>query len=642
MSQLGWNTVYDYGAGNQAQGLITSMTTLAQTSVNGAVGFLDSMNRIQFETVTPPNIDWTPPNYTDFVAPQTPSVPESTVQYPATPSSPMLRSASPSTIPAPTKNIQPISVGDIPAPSYTPASFTESLPELRDVEIPEYVSDELPKVPTIADLDIPDTPTLDISLKDLDSPDMESITPYTVSYSNDTRYARDVLLQKMEGEFASILSEYNMLPGGVANKIGAMLDGGVGLPDALEAALVARASAREHKSAKQQIHSATTEWAARGFSLPGSTVLAHTRDVQRQAADNLAALNRETMVLSAEKAIEHMQFAIQQGVQLEKQLFDQFATMQDAARDIATKSVDAVQAVFDAAIRVEQLKLEVYRSEIDAEKNKIQLALGELETYKSTLEAKRIQGDLTRLEVDIFRAQIESVKAKADVFRAEVDGKNAQIRGELGKVDIFRAKVDSFRAELEAAKAPVDMYIARMRGEESKATVFGAQVRAFAEEVRAYDAQVRADASAVQSVMDTNNMAVRIYGSQVDAWATQVNAEVAKMSERYRGFDAEAQLFSSLIRAEEARVLAHSRNADVDIQSKRVSAELALKSVDQAIEQARAAATIGVEAANVGATAYAQMAGAALSGLNASAQLSGHSSSSSQASSSYTEQRSLS
>jgi hypothetical protein len=498
------------------------------------------------------------------------------------------------------------------------------LPIMLIPDQPVYYKEPLPEVPTLRELNLPEEPTITLEDFGIERPDFESMLPPTINnnyYADvDTRRAQALVeLRDSDLDGAAVRARWNE-----------MILGGTGLPVPIEQALFERGIGRETQSSQQAVNQAHQEWAARGFSLPGSTLLARVSEARNTNRAARAQINRELTIQYHEKEIENLRFAVQQGVALEGQWTAQFTQTYDLARQTADGFYRVAVAVLESQISYLRAQIDVYQADIQAFRDRIQIELAKLEVYRAQLEGQRLINELNKMDVDIYLGQLQAVKTAADVYQAEISGFRAAVDAEVAKIQGFRASVDAYSALLQTDRITADVYTAKVSGEEAKVRVYTSEVQAFAERVRAYSAEVQAESSRVDAVTRIDEARVRQYVAETDAWRSQVQTDIERIRAAVNIFEAETGRYSAELSAESARVQGESRNVEIAANRTNAQAAAALKQADQQIEQMRHITSLAVASLEGAARTYSQLAASALSAVNLSASVShGHSTSNS-------------
>lgn len=644
---LQWNPLYIPPAGQQVTDRFDQFAQFADDQLTEAKSFTQQLKDFSINEIPLAVPQFSPSaSYTQFADPGAPDRPTFSgltfSPLPDAPSTDIVPFVSP-TKPDPFTVTTPV-VNEIPTPTLRDVQSPGAPPTIEDVDLPETPDFPLPPVPTLDELNIPTAPVLNLDDLIPERPEFDYPDVYENDYIRNSGEARAAIFDTVDSEFHQALEDYNMRnpDGGLtASRLGEMLQGGTGLPAVVENALFERAFAREDKSAQQAIRQATGQWAARGFTMPGSTLLAQVEEAERQNREARSTLNREVTIQMHQQEIENLRFAVQQGIAMEGQMFDQFMRMHDAGRQIADQAFAVTQAIFDASLQIVRTKIEVYQADLQAQREKIQTELAKLEVFRSQLEGERIRGEINQQKVAIYQARLDAVRTGADIFRTEVEAANSKIRAQMSKVEIFNSQIQAYRAELDASKVPFEVFEIQNRAEQSKVNLFEAQVRAYGERVRAYGTEVQAEAAKVDASATQVTASTSAYEARTRAWSSEVGAQTDRISSEARRYEAEIRGYSAELSAEEARVNGEARNFQLEIEKERARVSSLLKVADQRIEQLKHATNLGMEATKTGATVYAQLTGSALSAINVSARISQSLNSQSSWSSNYNENASL-
>jgi hypothetical protein len=465
-------------------------------------------------------------------------------------------------------------IDGIPSPVLIGDTLTRPTPVTPDFSgaKPVYSGGPMPPAPTLRDLDLPDKPTITLEDFDIERPDFEALLP---PYLENNYYA-DVDTRRVQA--LTELRSSDVDGQAVRARWNEMILGGTGLPIPIEQALFDRGIWREDMVSQQAINQAHQEWAARGFTLPGSTLLARVSEVRNTNRMARAGTNRELTIQYHEKEIENMRFAVQQGVALESQWTAQFTQTYDLAKQTADGYYRVAVAVLEAQVSYLRARIDIYQADIQAFRDRVQIELAKLEVYRGELEAQRLIGELNKLDVDIYNGRIQGVLAAVSVFRAEIEAFRAGIEVETAKVQIYRAEVDAYRALLETDRTQVDIFTARINAEDSKVRLFTAEVQAFAEKIRAYTAEVNAESAKVDAEVRIDEAKVRLFaaevqafGEKIRAYTAQIQAESARVDAetrideaKSRQYVAEIQAYGEGVRAYTARVQAESARVDAN------------------------------------------------------------------------------
>ena len=613
----GFNTAFDV-----VPQQFTFFTDLVHGYLNAANQFSQILANYEIEPIAIDAVDWDvnagfvpyvrPADPADFVTPD----PQFADQKPNAPTLSDI-DVDALDIPFPTISAPTAPVITIPAaPVVSLPTPPSDEPVLDDVTIPTYVGEPLPQVPTLYQLDLPDAP--DINIDDLDVERPNFIPPDAVQ----DVYRQDVidfqsLIWTGVGAEVDATGVTDMHP-----RLQAMLAGGTGLPANIEQALFDRAIGREDLSSTQAVAQVEQEWAAKGFDLPGSTLLARSQEIRQKNRIERGRINRELSIQFHTQEIENLRFSVEKAIALEGTLLEAHTRIFDLARQLADGHWVVIKGVYDAELAVFKLQLEIYRTDIEVFKEKLQIELAKLEIYRSQLEAQRLIGTLNQQLVDIYKAELEGVLAGVEVFKAEVEGANAQIRAQVAKLEVFKAQIDAYTAQLQGEKIKFDVYETTVNAEEAKARVYASQVEGYAKRIDAYRAQVGAQASRVQAQTAVVESETKIYSEEVTAWRAGIEADARNLESAVSVYRAVLSKYEALLRSEQYRVTGEARNFELEIEREKARVSSELRQVDQTIEQLKHITSLGLSATETAAKVNAQLAASAMSAINVSASMS--------------------
>lgn len=498
-------------------------------------------------------------------------------------------------------------------PIVTLPTIPDGPPILEDVDIPVYEGEPLPDVPTLIQLNLPDVP--DINIDDLIIERPSFIPPDALQ---DTYRADFVDYQGLiwTGVDAAVGAT------GVHDmhaRLQAMLAGGTGLPANIEQALFDRAIGREEVSSIQAIAQAEQEWAAKGFELPGSTLLARVQEANQQNRIERGRVNRELSIQFHTQEIENLRFSVEQAIGLEGTLLQAHTQIHDIARQLADGHWVVAKGIYDSALDVFRLYLDIYKTDAEVYKVRLEAELVKLDIYKAELEGQKLIGDINQQYVDIYVAELQGVLASVEVFKAQVSAAEAQLRAQLSKIEAFKAEIDAYTATLGGEKLKVDIYDSQVNAEVTKAKVYGEQVDAYSARINAYKVEVDAESSKVNAGISVAEADTRIYAEQVSAWRSGIQADTANLEAFVAVYRAELEKYTTLLSTEQYRVTGEARNFELAVESEKAHVSSTLKQADQAIEQLKHITALGLSATETAAKVNAQLAASAMSAINVSA-----------------------
>jgi hypothetical protein len=596
-------------------------TDLVIGYINTANQFSQVLQDFNIVPIELQEVQWAVPTYSPFDPPTEPG--EFTVPNPnfsgTDPSTPTLLNVNVTgldLISAPTDEPVPLPITLPTAPVVTLPDDPGNAPVIGDTTIPVYTGGALPEVPTLYMLNLPNAP--DINLEELDVARPDFIPPNALSdqYTADLHEYQDVIRGHVNTQVNNT---------GVTDmhaRLQEMLAGGTGLPVTIEQALFDRAIGREEVSSIQAVRQAEEEWSAKGFTLPGSTLLARTQEIRQANRVERGRINRELSIQFHQQEIENLRFSVQQAVQLEGVLLTAHIQIFDIARQLADGHWDVAKGIYDSQLAIFSLYLEIYRTDVEVYKQSIEIELAKLEVYRSQLEGQRLVSTINQQLVDIYNAELQGVLANVEVFKAEVQGAEAAIRAELSRIEVFKTEIDAYTARLGAVQIESEIYNTQINAEQLKAQIYATQVDAFGRRIEAYRAEVGAEATKIEATTGVNNARTQLYAEQVRAWEAGIRADTANLEAFVEVYRANIQKYEALLSREQYRVLGESRNTELNVEYEKARVASVLKQADQSIEQLRHISTLGLSATETAARINSQLAASAMAAISVSASMS--------------------
>lgn len=539
------------------------------------------------------------------------------------------------------------------APTIGSITFAGTAPnssELRVEPVPDLNESALalPAFPLLeTNLGIPPALQLELDKLDVDRPDFVNPLPYIYNndYVRNANESRAAIFSTVDEAFFTAEQEHNLRNSDGSKamaRLGAMLDGGTGLPPSIEQALFDRAFTRDEKDNQVALAQSYEDWAARGFTLPGATLLRRVSELRQSNRDARAAAKREITIQLHQQEIENLRFGVQQGIALQGQVFDQYIQLHAAGRDMANRAFEVARAIFDARLEVFRTELQIYQADIQAFSEKLRGELAKVEIYKGQLEGARLRGELNEQQVRIYTARVSAIDTIVNVFRSRVEANKVQLESKGLLLDRYRTELDIHRALVDNERLKLDVFQGQVRGEEARANVFTSQVQGFAGLVNAFQAEVGAERSKVDAGISLNESKVREYDTKVQAWSREMATNVEELQAQVNVYQANIQRYSAELSAEEARVTGEARNSTVLIEGERARLQAVLQNSTLQVEQLRHVTSLGLSSIQSATQAVSQLAASAMSAVNVSASMSDTFGTSSSHGSGYTESRSIS
>lgn len=505
-------------------------------------------------------------------------------------------------------------------PNVTIDDFTEVAPTLNEVAAPTVNYGSAPTVPALSEVTVPDAPTLSFpaaptqltintvtfgglnlredwltKLEDMPTLDLLAPTPY--SYARGPEYASALL--------DSLKSTLNL-----------RMQGGTGLPAAVEQAIWDRARDRETEIGLANQAEVMRQSEALGFQLPPGVLAAQLRGAQQDYHNKLSGLSRDVMVKQAELEQQNLKDTIAAGMQLEAQLIDYSFKLEQIAFETARAYADNAVQVHNANLERFKALLQAYDTYASVYKTIIEAELSKVEVYKAQLAAEQAKADINKALVEAYKAEIEAGMSQVEIYRAQVSAAQTLVQLEQAKIGAAGEQIKAYVAQVNAETAKVEAYKAQVGAEATKVEMYRTKAQAFGAKVSAQAERARAEVSRYSALYQAKSAEWDGYRARVAAEAERIRALGVQSNALLDGYKAattatvaEAEMHTKVW---ETQIKQYEAGQNITLQTAKINAD-ALMTTNNA----------RLDAAKVGTQVFAQLTSSALGMMNASASTSG-------------------
>lgn len=497
-------------------------------------------------------------------------------------------------------NVAPPQMNFAPAPVLN-IGQVPILPTIRDVAVPDAPEVDLPAAPAFLSLTTHTFGGVDLGegwLDKLDDiPELSIIEPKPFTYDRGPAYASQ-LLENLKAT------------------INARLRGGTGLNPVVEQALWDRARDRETQIALAREAEVKRSAESMGFPLPSGAMAGQLADARREYHDKLSGLSRDIAIKQAELEQENLRDAIAQGVQLEGQLLDNAYKLEllafEAAKEFAANSI----AAMNAGLERYKALLDGYRAYASAYDTLVRAEMSKVEVFKALLSAEQVKADINKSLVDRYKAEIDGRMAAVEIYKARVGAAQTLVQLEQARMQTAGEQVRAFVATINAETAKVDVYKAQVSAEASKQDAYRSLVQAYSSKASAQAEKARVQVERFRSLIAAK-------GLEWDGWKAKLSAESVRMESAARqssivldgyraGAAASETLAHSYMRRWEADIRQYEAAQNISLQQARINNDAMVNT-----NNAR------LEAAKIGLSTLAQQVASAWNVVNTSASISG-------------------
>ena len=476
-------------------------------------------------------------------------------------------------------------------------------PEPSDVTLPDAPVIVLPDAPVMELITLPTAPTLDMPVWSAVAPDGDLDVP-TVGFVWSEDYYDSALLSD------------------VTSRLTTMLLGGTGLPAAIEQAIWDRGRAREDVIAKKATQEAYEEFAGRGFALPPGALAGRVAEVAQKNREATSTFSRDVAIKQAELEVENLKFSVSTGIQLEGQLMTYAGQYAQRALEAAKTTVEVAINIFNAQVALFNARLQAYQTEASVYKDLIQAESLRLEQFRTEIEAQKLIGEINVQAIQVYKTRIDALLSAVELYKAQLEGVKTQVDVDRVRIEGFRATVDAYKAQVEAKTSEYQAWGESIRGEVAKVSIYEAQARSFGTLVDAYKTGETVKIENMRAQIAANELLVKAFAAEVDYMGEQVRAGVAQVDSGVKVYDGQTRVFAAQVGGEEARVRALAEQVRLIIAAGTADAELKLKAAGINVDQLLRIAQVESEGRKAAGSIAGQLAASAMSAFNLSASVS--------------------
>lgn len=491
---------------------------------------------------------------------------------------------------------------DIPdAPLVSWPTFTGTAPVPGEAVIPEAPTVNLPPVPSIAALVIPSPPDFNIPEFNFDLP-VTDLTDPSVTFNYSEEEYTSLIRDKLKDVLLTNLT-----------------NGGTGLNEVTEQAIYDRAVSRQRDEEQDAYDKILNAFAGYGYILPPGMLAANLLEIQNKILKTREDLNRDILIQQSKLAQENTHFIITNAIGFEKTLMDHFNMVKNRALDAAKFVVLSALEIYKAKVEKYRTQLEVYKAQTAVYTARIQGEIAKAEFYKAQIQGVIASAEVQRTMVEVYKAQVSATAMLIELFKSQME--SAKIRAEIDhvRVQAFAASVQAYSAQVAATTARYEGYNAQIRGEVAKAEMYKAQVEAYTGRVAAYRTEVEADTMVLKQAIAINENQIEVFKARVQEYLARVQAAVSRGEIAAKNEGLKIDAFKAEVSGYTEELSALSKVYLGKVEEARASAEIELKEADIIVKEAIARQELIQGNIRAAAAVASQMAAAAISGVNASA-----------------------
>lgn len=446
-------------------------------------------------------------------------------------------------------------------PSAIDTSGLPAAPSLDDVTVPAAPATSLPSAPTLVELEIPDFTFPELPTFADAAPEFTEPLPATNLTFSEPSYV------------SSLMTD-------LVTKVRAWLQGGTGLPAAVQQALFDASRGRIQQTAVEAEQSAYDTWAGRGFSMPPGMLVAQVNAIQEKSRFEQNTKERDITIELSKIEIENLRFAMERGIAIEGLLTKIFADAAGRSFEAAKYRVESDLKLYDAAVTVFNAKQNAFSIAAQVFKTKLEGKLAELQVFKAQIDGEIAKGQVNESRVRSYEAQVKGVLSVVELFKAQVEGARVSQDVNKGRIEAYKADIDAYAARLGADKTRFDAYEAEVRAEAARAGAFESEARAYAETVRAQGERANVKVRYIDAKIAALNASTNKFTALAGAARAEVEASLSAIQARAQAFSADVGRYTAEIQGRNSAAEIGIRGQELRLRNLLSHAELQFKEYD--------------------------------------------------------------
>jgi hypothetical protein len=483
-----------------------------------------------------------------------------------------------------------------------PATFSETAPTAPGITYPAFPTDptvSLPAPPSLLSLSISQFAGVNMPTLTEDTPVLSIVDPQPFAYVAGTGFTSDLLTQTI-------------------NLISSRLQGGTGLPSAVEYAIWDRGRSREAKTLGDA-QADLDRMESLGYALPPGVWLDSRIKLQREYAEQSYGFSREVMIKQAELEQENLKTSLAQAIELESKLIDQYNQVEQRVLEGVKYATESGIATYNAKVEAYKAYVQAYQTKVEIYKAQIQGELAKVEAYKAAVEAESAKAQINTALVNQFKVQTDAALATIELFKAELSAVQTKAEIEKLKIEIYGEQVKAFGAKINAYTAQVEGYKATVQGEATKQ-------QAYATTVEAYSAEVAAQAKIIDAKIAEYKGKLEAKQLEYEGYKAAVSAEAERVKGIASTNEAVAEMYKATVQGTASYNDALTKQWSAVFEQAQRTAEIANSVAKMNAELYVSSRGIAADVSKASGAVFAQLGAAALNALNWQTQYSVHNS----------------
>lgn len=493
------------------------------------------------------------------------------------------------------------------SPAWQAPAAAPSAPQVSQVVLPEAPQVNLPTLPQLADITVPTFAGMTLPTFDGKEPTFANPTPPSAMNFKEPEYRTEVIDEMIQ-------------------KLRQMWAGGTGLPKAVEEAMWARAQEREDIVVHREVASLSSDFSARGFTMPSGLQLGREMQMRQELAGKKLGLQRELTIQIAQWQIENLRFACEQAVAAENVLVNIHSNMVQRMFEAAKFEVESQIALYNAQVGLFNARMNAYQIRAQVFNTLVQAELSKIQVFKAEVEAEVARGQINEQKVKVYTAQVNALQTQIEIFKAKMEGAATHAGVIRSQIEAYRAEVQAYGSQIEAQKVRFDAYEAQVRGEAAKAGIIDAEAKAYAALVSGKASIADVGVKRAEVLVKKNQNLISGYQAALEAEKTRIQAQLSVIQMNAAAYTAGTQQMAALAGAEAERAKVQIAAYEAQMRSNVAYYQAQVQYYLGSMEQGVRASANAVEALKAAGQIGSTMAAGAMAGVHTGISLTGASS----------------
>lgn len=506
----------------------------------------------------------------------------------------------PDLVSAPTFDVEApeLAFGARPATPTVPVPVAPADPGVPSMPVsPDYV---LPDVPTFEELNIPSAPTITLPTFQGDRPTLGDL-----SLTGDWNFSPEAYASEVLPELQAKIREW--------------LQGGTGLPPAIEQALFDRATGRLEEGSVRDLQTAAEIHSSKGFSQPNGILDGRVTEIIIANKKARNEQGRDLTILYHQEELVNIRGAVEKGIALEQVTVNLHIQEQELIFKAASFLRESEIAVINVKVQGFNAQVQAYQADAQVFETQIRAALAAVEVYKAQLEGERVKGELNVQKAQIYESQIRGLNALAELYRTRIEAVKTEVEANRQVILTYQAKVEAYGKRWDAFRSELDAYRADIDGQKARGEIFESQTRAYATRITAWDREQQTLFDRERLRTTQHDQELRVWDGGLRLLAANLEKEGRRISAVAQSIDAQARMYQADAAVETAASAAVDRTFELGLRKEEARTNVALKQAEININQAIQLQSLLLRSKETRAQVLGQLSASTMSAINFSA-----------------------